>query len=44
MMTDLLSDLGKMTMNSIEISIHIVGGIGSSWSVHGVWTISPLLC
>jgi hypothetical protein len=33
MMTDLFLDLGKPTMKSIEISVQIVGGIESGWSV-----------
>jgi hypothetical protein len=43
MMTDLFPDLGKPTMKSIEISVQIVGGIGSGWSVLGDLTVSPLL-
>jgi hypothetical protein len=43
MMTDLLSDLGKLTMKSIKISHQIAGGIGSGWSVLGALTVSPLL-
>jgi len=43
MMAELFLDLGKPTMKSIEISIQIVGGNGSNWSVPGGFTISPLL-
>jgi hypothetical protein len=41
MMTDLFLDLGNPTMKSIEISLQIVGGIRSSWSVPGSLTIFP---
>jgi hypothetical protein len=44
MMTDLLSNLGNLTMKSIEILVHIDGGIGRVWSVLGVLIVSPLLC
>jgi hypothetical protein len=44
MMTDLLPDLGKPTMKSIEISRQIAGGMGSNWSVPGALTVYPLLC
>jgi hypothetical protein len=40
---DLFPDLGNPTMKSIEISIHIVGGIGRGWSVPGILIVSPLL-
>jgi hypothetical protein len=43
MMTDLLPDLGNSTMNSIEISIHIAGGIGRGWSVPEILIGFPLL-
>ena len=43
MMTDLFPDLGKPKMKFIEISVQIVGQIGSGWSVSGVVTVSPLL-
>jgi hypothetical protein len=43
MMIDLFPNLGKMKMNSIEISIPIAGGIGILWSVPRVFTIYPLL-
>jgi hypothetical protein len=43
MMTDLLLDLGKPTIKSIEISHQIVGGIESGCSVPGDFTVSPLL-
>jgi hypothetical protein len=43
MMTDLLSDLGKTTMKSIEIYIQIVGGRGSGWSVQRGLKVLPLL-
>jgi hypothetical protein len=43
MMNDLLPDLGKPTMESIEISLQIEGGIESVCSVTGALTISPLL-
>jgi hypothetical protein len=43
MMTDLLPNLGKPTMKSIEIFIEIVGGSGSGWSLPGGLTVSPLL-
>jgi hypothetical protein len=33
MMNDLFHDLGRPTMKSIEISIQILGIIGSGWSV-----------
>jgi hypothetical protein len=44
MMTDLFPYLGNLTMKSIEILVHIVGGIGIGCSVHGVLIVSPLLC
>jgi hypothetical protein len=44
MMTDLLLDLGKPTIKSIEISHEIAGGIGSGCSVLGDLTVSTLLC
>jgi len=44
MMTNLLPDLGIPTMNSIEISVHIAGGIGRGWSVPRVLIVFPLLC
>ena len=40
MMTDLLPDLGKPTIKSIEISRQIAGGIGSGCSVPRDLTIS----
>jgi hypothetical protein len=43
MMMDLIPDLGKLTMKTIEISVHIAGGIGRGWSVPKILTISPLL-
>ena len=43
MMTNLLHDLGNPTMKSIEMSIQIAGGIGSSLSVPGDLIVSPLL-
>jgi hypothetical protein len=43
MMTDLLLDMGKTTMKSIQISIHIVGGIESGWSVPRVLIVLLLL-
>ena len=43
MMTDLLPDLGKPTMKSIEISHKIEGGIGRGWSVPRDLTVYPLL-
>jgi hypothetical protein len=43
MMTDLLPDLGKPKIKSIEISLQIAGGIESGCSVLGAFTISPLL-
>ena len=43
MMTDLLPDLGKPTIKSIEISRQITGGIRSGCSVPGYLTVSPLL-
>jgi hypothetical protein len=33
MLTELLLDLGKPTMKYIEISIQLIGGSGSGWSV-----------
>jgi hypothetical protein len=42
-MIDLFPDLGKIVVNSIEISFQIAGGIGSGCSVPGDLTISPLL-
>jgi hypothetical protein len=42
MMTDLLPDLGNPIMKSIEISLQIVGGIGSGCSVPRALTFSPL--
>jgi hypothetical protein len=43
MMTDLLLNLGNPTMKSIEISIQMVGGIKTDWSVPGALNVSPLL-
>jgi hypothetical protein len=42
MMIVLMSDLDMTTMNSIEISFQIVGGIGSGWNVLGDFNVSPL--
>jgi hypothetical protein len=42
-MTSLLPHLGRPTMKSIEISLHIEKGIGRGWSVSGALTVSPLL-
>jgi hypothetical protein len=42
MMIDLLPDLDKPTMKSIEISVQIVNGIGRKWSVPRAFTVSPL--
>jgi hypothetical protein len=41
-MMDLLLDLGRPTMKSIEMSIQIVGGIESGWSVPIDLTVSLL--
>jgi hypothetical protein len=43
MMTDLLPDLGKPVIKSIEISLQIGGGIGSGCSMPRDLTIYPLL-
>ena len=43
MMTDLFPILGKPTMNSIEISHQIAGGIESDWSVPGDLIVSLML-
>jgi hypothetical protein len=43
LMTDLLPDLGKPTMKSIEMVVCIVGGIESGKIVLGDLTISSLL-
>jgi hypothetical protein len=43
MMADLFPDLGNPTMNSIEICVQIVVGIGSDWSVPGDLNLSLLL-
>jgi len=40
MMTKLFLDLGKLTMNSIEMSFQIVGGIEIGWSVPGFLSVS----
>jgi hypothetical protein len=42
-MTDVFPDLGKPTMKSIEISVQIVGGSGSSWSVPQGFPVFPPL-
>jgi hypothetical protein len=42
-MTDVFADLGKPTMKSIEISIQIVGGNGSRWSVPQGFPLFALL-
>ena len=42
MMTKLFLDLGKLTMNSIEMSFQIVGGIEIDWSVPSSLSISHL--
>jgi hypothetical protein len=45
MMIDLLPNLGNPMMKSIEISFHIVDGIGRGCNVSGVnFTVYPLLC
>jgi hypothetical protein len=43
MMTDLVPYLGKPLIKSIEISLQIAGGIGSTWSVPRDLIVSPLL-
>jgi hypothetical protein len=43
MKIELFHDLGNPTMKSIEISVQIVGGIGSGWNVPGALNVSPLL-
>jgi hypothetical protein len=43
MMTNLFPDLGKPVIKSIELSLQIVGGIGSGCSVLGDLIVSPLL-
>jgi hypothetical protein len=42
-MSDVFVDLGKPTMKSKQISIQIVGGSGSSWSVPRGFPVFPLL-
>jgi hypothetical protein len=44
MMIDLLPDLGKTMMKSIEISLQIASQIKSDWSAPRDLTVSPLLC
>jgi hypothetical protein len=43
MMIDLFSNLGKLVLKSIEISLQIAGGIGSGCSVPRDLTIFPFL-
>ena len=43
MMNDLLLELGNPTIKTIDISLQIVGGIGSSCSVPIDLTVSRLL-
>jgi len=42
-MSDVFVDLGKPTMKSKEISIQIVGGNGSRWSVPRGFPVFALL-
>jgi hypothetical protein len=41
-MIDLLLYLGNPSMNSIEVSVQIVGGFGRGWSVPRDLIVSPL--
>jgi hypothetical protein len=41
-MKDLFPDLGNPTIKSIEMSLQIMGGIGSGWSVPRFFMVSPL--
>jgi hypothetical protein len=43
MMIDLFLDLGNLALKSIEISVHIAGGIKRGWSVLVILIVSPLL-
>jgi hypothetical protein len=43
MMTNLLPNLGNLTMKSMEISVQILGGIESGWSVPGALIFFSLI-
>jgi hypothetical protein len=43
MMIDLFIDFGNLALKSIEISVHIAGGIKRGWSVLVISIVSPLL-